>query len=196
MVTSGIPQGSVLEPVLFNIFIDDQDMGIECNLRKFADNTKLGSSVDLLEATPGSTNRLGEWLESCLEERDLGVLVDSHLNLCQQWDQMAKKANGILACIKNSVARTMEVIILLYSTLVKLHLEYCILFWASQFKKDIEMLEHVQQRATRLMKGLENVSYEEQLKEMFSLEKQRFRGNVIILCNYLRGGFSEVEANL
>lgn len=89
--------------------------------------------------------------KSSFSERDLCVLVDLKLNVCQQY---AAVANHVLGCISKGIAsRSREVILLFYSTLVKPQLKYCVHSGVPQFKKFIDELEQDQRRVTRTVGG-------------------------------------------
>ncbi|GAB0189922.1 mitochondrial enolase superfamily member 1 [Grus japonensis] len=146
------------------------DSGIKCTLSRFADDTKLCDAVNTLEgrdAIQRDLDRLERWARANRMKFNKAKCKVLHV---------AQKANRVLGCIKRSVAsRSREVILPLYSALVRPHLEYCVQLWGPQYRRDMELLERVQRRATKLIGGLEHLSCEDRLRELglFSLEKRR-----------------------
>ncbi|GAB0182117.1 hypothetical protein GRJ2_000677000 [Grus japonensis] len=112
---------------------------------------------------------------------------NNKLNIGQQCITAATKANWILGCICRGItSRDRDVIIPLYSALVRQHLEYCDQFWSPQFKKDVDRLERVHRRTTKMIKGLENLSYEERFT-VFQYLKGNYKedGGSLFMRSYM-----------
>ncbi len=225
-VTSGVPQGSVLGPLLFLIYINDIDKDVTGIISKFADDTKLGrvvkNNIDK-NCMQQDLNVLSDWankwqmkfnaskckvirfgnnktqseymmdgqvLSYVEEEKDLGVIIHRSLKNSRQCQEAVKKANKVLGMIKRNITcRKKEVILPLYRSLVRPHLEYCVQFWSPSLVKDISLMEKVQRRATKIISGMHTLSYEERLEEcnLFSLGRRRLRGDMIQMFKIWKG---------
>lgn len=233
-VTSGVPQGSVLGPLLFIIYVNDMDEALVSRLLKFADDAKLFrciSDPDSVNILRDDLKSLCQWsedwqmvfnVEKCkimhfgtknakeqysinndslsevIEERDLGIIIQSDLKVSKQCAKVVKTANCILGMIKRSFHnKSKDIILPLYKSLVRPHLEYCVQAWRPHLVKDIKLIENVQHRATKMIYDLYGQAYEERLKSLnlTTLETRRLRGDLIEMYKILKG-FDKTSLNI
>jgi len=148
--------------------------------------------------SPGYEYRLGEELiKNSSAEKALGFLVDENVVMSQQCTLAAQKANGTPGCINRGVAsRERKGIVPHYAALMRPHPESCIQACGSQLMKDMELLERVQRRTTKMIRGLEHLSYENRLRELgFNVDKRRLWGDLIVAFQFLKGAYIQGEIN-
>ena len=217
-VLSGVPQGSVLGPLLFIIFINDIDTGILSTLSKFADDCKITKKVSTdEEANEVQTdlNTLDKWsntwqmifhpdkckvmhlghnnkkknyyingteIKKVQEEKDLGILISEDLKPKKHVAKMVKKANRLLGMIRRTITcKNKTNIMNLYKTLIRPILDYGAAVWSPHQQTDIQKIEKVQRRATKMIKEIRNLSYKERLRKcnLMTLESRRRRYDLI-----------------
>ena len=218
-VKSGIPQGSILGPVLFTIFINDLPDSVEGLCKIFADDTKIYNKSTNNQIIQKDLSSLQDWsdtwqlhfnvgkckvmyigrnnpeipysmsvdgqqitLESCTEEKDLGVIFDPMLTFDTHINKMINKANGLLSVIRRSFDYLdRDMFLTLYKSLIRPHLEYGNIIWSPLYKRQEIIIENVQRRATKLLYCIKDLPYKERLNYLClpSLKRRRLRGDLI-----------------
>src|SRR6218665_773802 len=130
----------------------------------------------------------GKGLKVSEEERDVVVIMHKSSKPSRQCAEASKKANSTLGMIRRTiVTRDKDTILRLYKSLVRTQLEYWIQVWSPYLKQDMEKLEKVQRRATKMIQGYKYLSYEERLTRCGTLEKRRSRGDLIEAYKIITG---------
>ena len=217
-VTSGIPQGSILGPLLFIIFINDLPDCVQSICEIFADDTKIFGPSTKHSVLQADLLKLMEWsaiwqlyfnitkcsalyigknnerhvyytdanktnkLDTTTQEKDLGVIFTENLKFDEHINNAVKKANKMVGLIRRSFEYLdANMFLKLYKAIVRPHLEYANVIWHPILQRQKIILEKVQRRATKIVPGLKNLSYEDRLISLNlpSIKFRQTRGDLI-----------------
>ena len=140
----------------------------------------------------------GTIISKTVKEKDLGVTMNANMKVSEQCRIAASKGNQVLGMIRRNITYKEKcVIIPLCKAIVRPHLEYCIQAWSPYLRKDVNMIEIIQRRATKLIPGLRDLTYEERLKEcgLTTQETRRLRGDQIEVFKILNG-YENIDSNI
>ena len=131
------------------------------------------------------------------QEKDLGVTFSADMKVSEQCGIAASKGNQILGIRRTIMYKEKQLIVPLYKAIIRPHLEYCIQAWRPYRKKDIDKLERIQRRATKMIPELRDLSYESRLLQcgLTTLETRRLRGYQIEVFKIVNG-YEDVEVAL
>ena len=237
-VRSGIPQGSVLGPILFIIYINDLPNAVSSLVRIFADDTKVFTRVHSEEdfcRLQDDLDKLGEWssqwqlhfnvkkcgvmhygqqkdeytytmeegsdrreLGKLDEEKDLGVLFDKTLTFTKHVGAVVNKANRVVGITRRSFDyMDIPTFKIIYKAMIRPLLEYANCIWSPLLKGDIDKLEKVQRRATKIVPTLRNLPYSERLAKLNlpTLAFRRLRGDLIQVYRIMHG-FTDIQPSI
>lgn len=225
-VRSGVPQGSVLGPILFNLYVNELPSLVTSKIKLFADDSKLYQSIN----NPGDCltlqsdlNTLSQWSDDWLlrfnpnkcktmhlgqhnpentyymqgvalnktsSERDLGIIVTNTLKSTEHCQKAAKKGMAALRTLKSAFdGFTVDNFTGIFNTYVRPHLDYCIQAVGPLLVQDLNALERIQRRGTKMVSGLKQMSYDERLKVLktMSIKDRIERGDLIEAYKIMTG---------
>ena len=137
----------------------------------------------------------GTIISKTVKEKDLGVTMNSNMKVSEQCRIAASKGNQVLGMIRRNItSKEKSLIVPLYKAIVRPHLEYCIQAWNPHLRKEIDMLEKIQRRATKLIPGLRDLRYEERMWTD-NTRNAKIEGDQIEVFKILNG-YENIDSNI